>query len=110
MPCSSRAVSGSTWAASTTSAAASKPGGTRTMVYMSTSLALTAGGIILGYLLVGVQHVEGKTMNWTLAQLLAGDLHMAGAPIGRIFVVLTIASEALLLFVAAQAGFIAGPR
>ena len=84
--------------------------GKRTMVYMSTSLALTAGGIILGYLLVGVQHVEGKTMNWTLAQLLAGDLHMAGAPIGRIFVVLTIASEALLLFVAAQAGFIAGPR
>src|SRR4051794_3735549 len=84
--------------------------GKRTMVYMSTSLAITAGGIILGYLLVGVQHVEGKTMNWTLAQLLAGDLHMAGAPIGRIFVVLTIASEALLLFVAAQAGFIAGPR
>ncbi|MFL5392433.1 MAG: APC family permease [Myxococcales bacterium] len=84
--------------------------GKRTMVYMSTSLAITAGGIILGYLLVGVQHVEGKTMNWTLAQLLAGDLHMAGAPIGRIFVILTIASEALLLFVAAQAGFIAGPR
>src|SRR5205823_7021769 len=49
-------------------------------------------------------------MNWTLAQLLAGDLHMAGAPVGRIFVVVTIASEALLLFVAAQAGFIAGPR
>jgi hypothetical protein len=84
--------------------------GKRTMVYMSTSLALTAGGIILGYLLVGVQHVEGKTMNWTLAQLLAGDFHLAGAPIGRIFVVVTIASEALLLFVAAQAGFIAGPR
>ncbi|MFL5418158.1 MAG: APC family permease [Myxococcales bacterium] len=84
--------------------------GKRTMVYMSTSLAITAGGIILGYLLVGVQHVEGKTMNWTLAQLLAGDMHMAGAPIGRIFVILTIASEALLLFVAAQAGFIAGPR
>src|SRR5213076_3343917 len=40
----------------------------------------------------------------------SGDLHMAGAPIGRIFVVVTIASEALLLFVAAQAGFIAGPR
>src|SRR5438067_6696100 len=84
--------------------------GKRTMVYMSTSLAVTAGGIILGYLLMGVTPVEGKTMNWTLAQLLAGDLHMAGAPIGRIFVVVTIASEALLLFVAAQAGFIAGPR
>src|SRR5437588_3017127 len=84
--------------------------GKRTMVYMSTSLALTAGRIILAYLLVGVHHVAGKTMNWTLAQLFAGDLHLAGAPVGRIFVVVTIASEALLLFVAAQAGFIAGPR
>src|SRR5207248_9121933 len=35
--------------------------GKRTMVYMSTSLAVTAGGIILGYLLMGVQPVPGKT-------------------------------------------------
>src|ERR1700674_477975 len=84
--------------------------GKRTMLYMSTSLAVNAGGIMLGYLRVGVHPVEGKTMNWTLAQYLAGDLHIAGAPIGRVFVVVTIASEALLLFVAAQAGFIAGPR
>src|SRR5205807_6438130 len=71
--------------------------GKRTMVYMSTSLAVTAGGIILGYLLMGVQHIPGKTMNWTLAYMLAGDFHLLGIPIGRGFVVLTLASEALLL-------------
>src|SRR5919201_4077561 len=77
--------------------------GKRTMVYMSTSLAVTAGGIILGYLLMDVRHIPGKTMNWTLAQMLAGDVQLLGIPIGGAFVVLTLASEALLLFVAAQA-------
>src|SRR5438067_910017 len=84
--------------------------GKRTMAYMSTSLAITAGGIILGYLLMNVHHIEGKTMNWTLAQMLAGNLQLFGLPLGSWFVVATLASEALLLFVAAQAGFIAGPR
>src|SRR6266850_2584285 len=57
-----------------------------------------------------VHRVEGKTMNWTLAQMLAGNLRLFGLPLGNWFVVATLASEALLLFVAAQAGFIAGPR
>jgi len=84
--------------------------GKRTMVYMSTSLAVTAGGIILGYLLMGVHPVPGKTMNYMLAQMLAGNFHLGPLPIGHWYVIVTIASEALLLFVAAQAGFIAGPR
>src|SRR3954447_14540902 len=84
--------------------------GKRTMVYMSTSLAITAGGIILGYLLMGVSPVAGKTMNYTLAEMLAGGVHLGPLPLGHWYVVVTIASEALLLFVAAQAGFIAGPR
>jgi len=84
--------------------------GKRTMVYMATSLAITAAGIILGYLLMGVKHTPGKTMNWTLAEMLAGNFSVFGLPIGHWFVVITLASEALLLFVAAQAGFIAGPR
>ena len=41
--------------------------GKRTMVYMSVSLAVTAGGIILGYLLMGVHPMPGKTMNYILA-------------------------------------------
>ena len=84
--------------------------GKRTMVYMSTSLAVTAGGIILGYLLMGVHPVPGKTMNYMLAQMLAGNFHLGPLPVGHWYVIVTIASEALLLFVAAQAGFIAGPR
>jgi len=84
--------------------------GKRTMVYMSTSLAVTAGGIILGYLLMGVQPVPGKTMNYRLAEMMAGAFHFGPLPVGQWYVFITIASEALLLFVAAQAGFIAGPR
>jgi hypothetical protein len=82
----------------------------RTMVYMAVSLAVTAGGIILGYLLMGVHPVEGKTMNAVLAGELAGSWNLFGIPVGKGFVVVTLASEALLLFVAAQAGFIDGPR
>ena len=84
--------------------------GKRTMVYMSTSLAVTAGGIILGYLLMGVHPAAGKTMNYVLADMLAGGFHLGPLALGKWYVVVTIASEALLLFVAAQAGFIAGPR
>src|SRR6266851_4770983 len=84
--------------------------GKRTMIYMAVSLALTAGGIILGYLLMGVRPVEGKTMNAVLAAGVAGSWNVAGIAVGKGFVIVTLASEALLLFVAAQAGFIDGPR
>jgi amino acid transporter len=82
----------------------------RTMLYMAVSLALTAGGIILAYLLMHVHPVEGQTMNAVLATKLAGTWNLFGIPVGKGFVVITLVSEALLLFVAAQAGFIDGPR
>ena len=82
----------------------------RTMVYMAISLSLTAGGIILGYLLMDVHYIEGQTMNAVLATKLAGTWTIAGVAVGKGFVVITLISEALLLFVAAQAGFIDGPR
>lgn len=82
----------------------------RTMLYMAVSLALTASGIILGYLLMHVRPVEGQTMNAVLATELAGTWSIFGIPFGKGFVIVTLASEALLLFVAAQAGFIDGPR
>lgn len=77
----------------------------RTMVYMAISLALTAGGLCVCYLLWGVQFVEGKTLNAVLADRVAG-----GLALGSTFVVVTLLSEGLLLVVAAQAGFIDGPR
>jgi amino acid transporter len=82
----------------------------RTMVLMATSLALTAGGITLAYLLLHVTPVPGQTMNAVLADRFAGAFHLWGMPFGRWFVWLTLLSEALLLFVAAQAGFLDGPR
>ncbi len=78
----------------------------KTMLYMATSLALTAGGITLGYLLVHAHPVEGKTMNAVLAEAFAGGWGRWG----QVFIWVTLAAEAALLVVAAQAGFIDGPR
>ncbi len=80
--------------------------GKRTMFLMATSLAFTAGGILLGYLLVNAVPAEGKTMNAVLLESLYGGW----GPFGRALVVLTLFSEAALLIVAAQAGFLDGPR
>jgi amino acid transporter len=79
--------------------------GKRTMVYMGTSLAFTASGLLLCYLLWHIAPVPGKTMNAVLTERLAG-----GLPFGQAFIVLTLFSEAMLLVVAAQAGFTDGPR
>jgi len=77
----------------------------RTMLYMSVSLAFTATGLLLCYLLWQLAPVEGKTMNAVLAERVA-----AGKPLGGTFVLATLISEGALLVVAAQAGFIDGPR
>lgn len=92
--------------------------GKRTMIYMATSLALTAGGILVCYLLFNVRPVPNctpadpcwKTMNALLVEAFAGSWHIGGLNVGRGFVIITLLSEGLLLFVAAQTGFIDGPR
>ncbi len=84
--------------------------GKRTMLYMALSLALTAGGILVGYLLLDVRHVEGKTMNAILAENVFGGWRVDGLPLGAWLVLITLISEGLLLIVAAQAGFVDGPR
>ncbi|MHB1846404.1 MAG: APC family permease [Deltaproteobacteria bacterium] len=81
-----------------------------TMVYMAVSLAVTAGGIILVYMLTGARPVDGKTMNAVALEAIAGRFHLGGFHVGAWFVVLTLVSEGALLFVAAQTGFIDGPR
>lgn len=77
----------------------------RTMIYMGTSLAFTASGLLFCYLLWHVHHVDGKTMNAVLTEKLVD-----GLPGARAFVWVTMISEGALLVVAAQAGFVDGPR
>ncbi|MBI3734941.1 APC family permease [Candidatus Sumerlaeota bacterium] len=84
--------------------------GKKTMAYMGTSLALTASGILLCYMLLHIQPVEGKTLNAVLADRFAGAFRLGTLPVGAWFVMLTVFSEAILLLVAAQTGFIDGPR
>ncbi len=79
--------------------------GKRTMVYMATSLAFTASGLLLCYLLWDVTHVEGKTLNAVLTQMVA-----EGGSFGTRFITATLLSEGAILIVAAQAGFLDGPR
>ena len=84
--------------------------GRRTMLYMAVSLAVTAAGILVCYLLVHAIPVEGKTLNAVLAEHFAGDFKWAGLPLGHWFIVITMASETAILAIAAQTGFIDGPR
>lgn len=79
--------------------------GKRTMLYMAASLAITASGLLLCYLLWNVTAVDGKTMNAVLAERFVGSM-----PLGGAFVVLLLVSEGAILIVAAQAGFVDGPR
>ena len=79
--------------------------GKKTMVYMATSLACTAGGLLLCYLLWNTTPTEGRTMNAVLADTMFGSW-----PGGYWLALVTILSEGALLMVAAQAGLIDGPR
>jgi amino acid transporter len=82
----------------------------RTMVYIAISLAVTASGLLMMYLLFDVEPEAGKTLNAVVLEAFAGDWRPGGLPIGSAFVVTALVSEAMLLFVAAQAGFLDGPR
>jgi hypothetical protein len=82
----------------------------RTMVYMALSLAFTAGGILVCYLLWHAAPEAGKTMNAVLLDRVMGAWSIGGWRVGEWMVVLTLVSEGALLFVAAQTGFIGGPR
>lgn len=84
--------------------------GKRTMFLMAASLAFTAGGILFAYLLTNSQPVPGKTMNAVLLENLFGSWMIGGFSAGAAFVMVALVSEAALLFVAAQAGFLDGPR
>jgi amino acid transporter len=78
----------------------------RTMLYMGISLAAVASGLLVCFLLWDVDiTVQGKVLNAVLFERIASNV-----PGGSILVILALASAAALLVVAAQTGFIDGPR
>jgi amino acid transporter len=81
--------------------------GRRTMVYMGVSLALTVAGLLVAYQLYAVEINPDKTLNAVLFEKLsAGWSH----PMASAFIIVTLFSEAALLIIAAQTGFLDGPR
>ena len=83
--------------------------GKLTMMYMAMSLAFTAGGIILVYLLWNVTPVEGKTYNAIAFGAVLRDMGFATASANHWALLVVLALEAGLLFVAANTGFLGGP-
>ncbi|HWH79845.1 MAG TPA: APC family permease, partial [Candidatus Binatus sp.] len=84
--------------------------GKKTMLYMATSLAFTASGILLCYLLNQVRHEPGKTLNASLFAGIFGGFFGAESSLTATLVIVILITEAALLIVAAQAGFLDGPR
>lgn len=79
----------------------------RTMTYMGASLAITVFGLLLAYQLYGVHPADGKTLN---AVLFGHIVESWPSSWGHAFVVIAMGSSTALLFIAAQAGFLDGPR
>jgi amino acid transporter len=84
--------------------------GKRTMIYMASSLAFVAGGILFSYMLFNVEPAAGKTLNAVLFEKMSYRWSLFGFRIGTPLVTVTLITEGALLFVAAQTGFVDGPR
>jgi amino acid transporter len=81
--------------------------GKRTMHYMAFSLAFMAMGLMVSYLLFRVELLPGKTLNAVLFEKITAGW---GHPWGDGFVWFALLSEAAVLIIAAQTGFLGGPR
>ncbi len=84
--------------------------GKRTMFYMAASLAITSAGLLLCYLLAGIRPAEGQTLNAILAKDTFSVAVTGSATLTWLLVGATLLSTTGLLFIAAQTGFIDGPR
>jgi amino acid transporter len=82
--------------------------GKLTMLYMALSLAFTAGGIILLYLLWQSKPVEGQTLNAVVFGSVIQTFGWSGTS-GAVALSVVLASEAGLLLVASNTGFLGGP-
>lgn len=80
-----------------------------TMFYMATSLAFTAGGIMLLYLLWDATQSPGQTLNAVVFKSIIDHFDLGGKLINDGALVGVLILEAGLLFVAANTGFLGGP-
>ena len=81
--------------------------GKRTMTLMGVSLGVTVFGLLFAYLFVGVQPAEGKTLNAVLFESITRSWPDW---LGTGFVAVGMLGATAVLFIAAQAGFLDGPR
>jgi len=79
----------------------------RTIRYMAISLAFIVLGLMLAYLFYNVTPEPGKTLNAVLLERATGHWGSNGS---YFFILVTLISEAAILFVAAQTGFLDSPR
>jgi amino acid transporter len=79
----------------------------KTMRLLATSLSIAVIGLIVSYFLFDVHIQPGKTLN---AVLITNAIAGWNPFVGKSFLYITLISEAALLFVAAQTGFLDGPR
>ena len=80
-----------------------------TMFYMASSLAFTAGGIMLLYLLWDVAQSPGQTLNAVVFKSIIDHLDLGSAFANHGGLLTVLLFEAGLLFVAANTGFLGGP-
>ncbi|MGZ5201383.1 MAG: APC family permease [Telluria sp.] len=83
--------------------------GKMTMFYMALSLAITAAGIILLYLLWDAHPTDGETLNATAFKSIIAHMGLGGQLLNQVMLAVVLAFEAGLLFVAANTGFLGGP-
>ncbi len=83
--------------------------GKMTMFYMALSLAFTASGIILLYLLWDAVPVQGETLNATTFRAIVESIGFGSELANQVVLSIVLAFEAGLLFVAANTGFLGGP-
>ena len=81
--------------------------GKRTMLYMGVSLAFMVGGLLVSYLIYQSKPQEGKTLNAILFESMTSSWPHS-LSVG--FIWIAMFSAAALLFIAAQTGFLDGPR
>jgi amino acid transporter len=81
--------------------------GKKTMILMGCSLGGMVLGLLIAYLLTQVQPVDGKTLN---AVLIENVTQSWPSWLAGTFVTISLFSATALLFIAAQAGFVDGPR